>query len=310
MKQTRTLLILACAGIALSACTAYTPPAYRMHQTGKLQAGAKYTVRRGENLYAVAQKHGVRIHQIVAINKLRPPYYLKPGTQITIPVKQPVTALATPTPSPLSFAEQQSYLPPEENVLFTTERGLAGTTSVSSEPLAPINLVPKKVAKPKAEALAPLVQETIKPSIEIYDPPVKKALSALQQKKTTTRPTFGWPIRGTIISTYGPKGGGRDNDGINISAPKGAPVKASEAGTIVYAGNGMKGFGNLVLIKHNMGWVTAYAHMQRITVKKDDILEKGNMIGTVGSTGGVSSPQLHFEARREGVPVDPELMIK
>ncbi|MDX9688905.1 MAG: LysM peptidoglycan-binding domain-containing protein [Proteobacteria bacterium] len=123
-------------------------------------------------------------------------------------------------------------------------------------------------------------------------------------------PVFGWPVRGTIISTYGPKGKGRDNDGINIGAPKGSPIKAAEAGLVVYAGNEMKGFGNLVLIRHGGNWVTAYAHMDRLTVTKGKSVAKGDMIGTVGATGGVSTPQLHFEVRRSGAPVDPEIVMK
>lgn len=303
MKTKSTLLVLACAGLALSACTAYTPPAHRINYTDQVRAGESYTVKRGENLYAVAQKHGVRVHQLVKLNKMRPPYYLRPGTRIVIPAKGPATTMHAVQTSSLSYAEEQSYLNP-------ANREWAGSNEVSSTPLEPVQLAPQKYQASTDVTSSSVIAKTIKPSIEIYDPPAVKKLAEPKTYPSNKEPTFGWPVRGTIISTYGPKGKGRDNDGINIGAPKGSPVKASEAGTIVYAGNGMKGFGNLVLIKHSKGWVTAYAHMNRLTVKKNESVEKGAMIGNIGSTGGVSSPQLHFEARRDGIPVDPELVIK
>lgn len=138
----------------------------------------------------------------------------------------------------------------------------------------------------------------------------EKAGEAKPAASSGAVPQFAWPVRGTITSAFGPKGQGLDNDGINIAAPKGAPVKAAEGGMVAYAGNEMKGFGNLVLIRHEGGWVTAYAHLDRMMVTKDSIVAKGDMIGSVGSSGGVASPQLHFEARQDGKPVDPELVLK
>jgi murein DD-endopeptidase MepM/ murein hydrolase activator NlpD len=119
-----------------------------------------------------------------------------------------------------------------------------------------------------------------------------------------------WPVQGPVLSTFGPKGQGLNNDGVNIGAPKGAPVVAAANGIVVYAGNEMKGFGNLVLIRHTGGWVTAYAHLDRTLVNKDAVVAQGDMIGTVGKTGNVPSPQLHFETRLEGKPVDPATVIK
>ncbi len=101
-----------------------------------------------------------------------------------------------------------------------------------------------------------------------------------------------------------------NNDGVNIGAPKGASVVAAAAGTVVYAGNDMKGFGNLVLIKHPGETVTAYAHLDRLLVKRDMVVAQGDTIGTVGRTGNVASPQLHFEVRQDGKPVDPSQVIK
>ncbi len=119
-----------------------------------------------------------------------------------------------------------------------------------------------------------------------------------------------WPVQGPILSGFGPKGQGLSNDGVNIGAPKGSPVVAAANGVVVYAGNEMKGFGNLVLIRHEGGWVTAYAHLDRMLVTKDSIVAQGDEIGTVGKTGNVGSPQLHFETRFGGKPVDPAGVVK
>lgn len=119
-----------------------------------------------------------------------------------------------------------------------------------------------------------------------------------------------WPVQGPILSSYGPKGQGLSNDGMNISAPKGAPVVAAASGIVVYSGNEIKGFGNLVLIRHQGGIVTAYAHLDRSMVNKDTVVAQGDMIGTVGKTGNVASPQLHFEVRKSNKPVNPEDYLK
>ena len=108
-----------------------------------------------------------------------------------------------------------------------------------------------------------------------------------------------------MILGYGPKKDGRQNDGINIAAARGTPVRAAENGVIAYTGNELRGFGNLVLVKHSDGWTTAYAHVDRIMVRRGDRVERGQIIGLVGSTGSVSSPQLHFEVRKGTDAINP-----
>ncbi|HKS89626.1 MAG TPA: M23 family metallopeptidase, partial [Stellaceae bacterium] len=116
---------------------------------------------------------------------------------------------------------------------------------------------------------------------------------------------FGWPVHGRIVEGYGKAPGGTRNDGINIAAPQGTPVKAIDDGTVAYAGNELRGYGTLVLIKHSGGWISAYAHCEDLHVKKGDRVNRGQVIAKVGATGGVSQPQLHFELRRGKEPVDP-----
>ncbi|MFM8991162.1 MAG: murein hydrolase activator EnvC family protein, partial [Alphaproteobacteria bacterium] len=132
--------------------------------------------------------------------------------------------------------------------------------------------------------------------------PVAPPIDARPQPRTGR---FLWPVRGEVVSAFGAKAGGLQNDGINIAAGLGTPVRAAENGVVVYAGNELKGFGNLVLLRHADGWMSAYAHLDEIGVERGAQVQRGQGIGKVGQSGGVSSPQLHFELRRDGRPVDP-----
>jgi murein DD-endopeptidase MepM/ murein hydrolase activator NlpD len=116
---------------------------------------------------------------------------------------------------------------------------------------------------------------------------------------------FSWPLKGPLLSSFGQKDGGQHNDGINIAAQRGTKIRAADGGKVVYVGNEVKGFGNLVLIRHDPQWVTAYAHVDKILVEKGDTVTSGEAIATVGQTGAVTRPQLHFEIRYKGKPVDP-----
>jgi murein DD-endopeptidase MepM/ murein hydrolase activator NlpD len=336
--------------VAITACTASRPPSYNLPAPSSLSPAGNYTVGRNENIYAVAQKNGVKLRELIAINGLKPPFALRSGQSLILPSKNSRSeGVYAPAPiaAPLDPINK-GYMAPASD----SSGGSAGLQSVKTEELPPIadtpvttpSLSPPKAIMPSAppttnwkntpqpiepvkapEDINPQNSQTNMPTspappepqpinTHVSQPSEAEHISPSQsqslQPSTSTNPTFGWPVRGTIISAFGPKGQGLDNDGINISAPKGSPVKAAEGGMIAYAGSEMKGFGNLVLIKHEGGWVTAYAHLERLVVAKDNIVAKGDMIGTVGTSGGVSSPQLHFETRQDGRPVDPELVIK
>ena len=120
---------------------------------------------------------------------------------------------------------------------------------------------------------------------------------------------FAWPVRGTVISDFGANGTGGRNDGINIAATRDTPIHAAAGGTVTYAGNELKDYGNLVLIKHADGYVTAYAHADRLLVSRGDTVSQGQVIGYAGDTGNVSGPQLHFEIRRDTKPVNPKPLL-
>jgi len=126
---------------------------------------------------------------------------------------------------------------------------------------------------------------------------------------------FLWPVKGDVLQRFGPLAGGQRNDGVDISGASGDPVLAAAAGEVVYAGNSVPGFGNLVLIRHDGGWVTAYAHLKSLDVKMRQTVTQGQAIGVVGQTGGVPQPQLHFEVRYapstrdKARPIDPMLVL-
>ena len=118
-------------------------------------------------------------------------------------------------------------------------------------------------------------------------------------------PGFRWPVKGRVIAGFGPKPNGQQNDGINLAVPEGTPVKAAEDGVVAYAGNELKGYGNLVLVRHPNGYVTAYAHAKELLVKRGDQVKRGQVIANSGQTGNVDTPQLHFEVRKGPAPLDP-----
>jgi murein DD-endopeptidase MepM/ murein hydrolase activator NlpD len=117
--------------------------------------------------------------------------------------------------------------------------------------------------------------------------------------------SFRWPVKGRIISEFGARPDGGHNDGIDVAVPQGTSVKAAENGVVAYAGNELKGYGNLVLIRHANNWVSAYANNEQILVRRGDKVNRGQTIAKAGATGSVSQPQVHFELRKGSRPVDP-----
>jgi murein DD-endopeptidase MepM/ murein hydrolase activator NlpD len=138
----------------------------------------------------------------------------------------------------------------------------------------------------------------------------KERADGWQAEKAALAPlTFVWPVRGAVIEPFGPAGDGERNDGINIATEMGMPIRAAASGTVTYAGDGLEHYGNLVLISHSGGYVSAYAHAQTLLVSPGERVKKGEVIATAGDTGGVGRPQLHFEIRSGVKPVDPQALL-
>jgi murein DD-endopeptidase MepM/ murein hydrolase activator NlpD len=174
-----------------------------------------------------------------------------------------------------------------------------------AQPAAERRLVPTSMGPPAKSRLinAPAEQE--------QQPTAERRVAALGDRATDAGPPesasgkFRWPVRGRIIAGYGKRTDGTHNDGINLAVPQGTEIHAVEGGKVAYAGNELKGYGNLVLIRHDNGWVSAYAHAEQVLVKRDDVVRRGQVIAKAGRTGTVDQPQLHFELRHGAKPVDP-----
>jgi murein DD-endopeptidase MepM/ murein hydrolase activator NlpD len=237
-------------------------------------APAVHVVNRGDTLLRIAHRNHIPVAELARANGLAPTATLKLGMKLTVPGAK-TAAVAPPTPALQPVAAAQP----------------AAAVAVTATKMA--------AAAPESQQKARLAQSTTTPE-ELSGPSPVKAAEA-----TGALPSFRWPVRGRVITAYGAKTNGKANDGINLAVPEGTPVKAADDGVVAYSGNELKGYGNLVLIRHANGYVTAYAHASELLVKRGDTIRRGQVIAKSGQSGEVASPQLHFEIRKGSSPVDP-----
>lgn len=271
----------------------------------RLPTGQFHTVQTGETLYSISRTHGADVYAMAQANGLQPPYTISVGQSLRLPAQTGYAVTSAAAPAPESPSAPQIAAPRG----FQAE-ALPPPSSASAPPPVPqvpaplpeVNVPAHGSAVPQAETEqpAPAPQVATAPT----PPPVADPQQDIVLPPRSGR-TFSWPVRGRVLAGFGPTPDGLHNDGINIAARAGAPVIAAENGVVVYAGSELKGFGNLLLVRHADGWITAYAHLDKALVKKGQKVTKGQAIGTVGMTGGVSQPQLHFEIRRGTQAVDP-----
>ena len=287
--------------------------------------GQRVVIRPGQSLRGIAGAYHVSERSIIAANRLSPPYKLKAGASLLIPggaeppVQQaavvpravsqaplPVSAAAPPvTVVPAPIAAPPPPLSPLPVAAPRTPPPIRDIISLDDPPPAPQAPPPKAIAFPDPRPTAP------PGSAPAQAPPPGPSAAAEARGEDGRQATamhggrFAWPVRGRVVAAYGTTAAGAHNDGLNIAAPKGTPVAAIDGGTVAYAGNELRGYGNLVLIKHSSGLISAYAHCEELLVKRGDSVNRGQVIARVGATGGVSEPQLHFELRRGKKPVDP-----
>jgi len=203
------------------------------------------------------------------------------------------------------FAAEAKAKAETRKVAVAPAAPVAKPVVAEAKKVAPVAEKPKPVIVASAPATEPKVSAVPKSAPEPVAEPkttasLPKAPAATETE--TEKADFRWPARGRVIAGFSGKGG---NEGINIAVPEGTPIKAAEGGTVAYAGNELKGYGNLVLIRHANGYVSAYAHNGALNVKRGDAIKRGQVVATAGQTGNVSSPQLHFELRKGSTPVDP-----
>jgi murein DD-endopeptidase MepM/ murein hydrolase activator NlpD len=222
------------------------------------------------------------------------------------PLPQPPQAQAAvtplpPTPQPVTPSASAAKNNPDIIPLDGPPPKQTGATPV----LTPPQPTPTPAPQPSAVAGSSGPPPVMPPRNAAAALPLPGEAVAQQATADTSSGRFPWPVRGRVLASYGNTAGGGHNDGINIAAPRGTPVRSIDAGTVAYAGNEVKGYGNLVLIRHENGWISAYAHLDDVTVKPGDRIAAGQPFAKVGDSGGVAEPQLHFELRRGKKPVDP-----
>jgi murein DD-endopeptidase MepM/ murein hydrolase activator NlpD len=234
-----------------------------------------HVVNRGDTLMSIARRNKLPVAELARANHLDQSARLSLGMKLTVPATK--SASAAPAPQAVAAAPAQP----------------AATVAAPATKLASAGGPPQSARL--ASATTNVVEEK----------PVAEAAPVKSSEATGALPTFRWPVRGKVITSYGAKTNGKSNDGINLAVPEGTPVKAAEDGVVAYSGNELKGYGNLVLVRHSNGYVTAYAHASELLVKRGDTIKRGQIIAKSGQSGEVGSPQLHFEIRKGSSPVDP-----
>ncbi len=267
-------LVAACAIFSLAACAIDNSP-----RTALDWPGATYltvVVRPGDRVDDIAARYNVAPSAILHLNDISANTTIRPGEVLRIPPGSRTTRGAV-----LREAESSHvYVAPRDDRVKTA----------ALKPVRPVNVARR-------------------------DPPPAQPQQTPIHVASTTQANSGdgahfiWPVSGTVIESFGGITGGERNDGINIAAPTGTPIRAAQAGTITYAGNELRDYGNLILIQHDGGYITAYAHADHISVAKGQHVEQGQVIGTTGTSGDVTRAQVHFEIRRDSHPLDPRSLL-
>jgi murein DD-endopeptidase MepM/ murein hydrolase activator NlpD len=306
--------------------------------------GTTIIVGTSDTLDILAKRYNVSAAAILQANGYKGPRALSPGQQLIIPrqtvaaapapavaapASKPVAAMASPSSvhivnrgDTLMSIARRNHIPVADlaraNNLETSAKlslgmkltvpGAKTAAAPAAQPVAPVQQLAAvaPVAKPGTAAAQQQSARLAQPTVNVEEKPVVAEAPAVKPSEATgALPTFRWPVRGKVITTYGAKTNGKSNDGINLAVPEGTPVKAAEDGVVAYSGNELKGYGNLVLVRHSNGYVTAYAHASELMVKRGDTIKRGQIIAKSGQSGEVGSPQLHFEIRKGSSPVDP-----
>ena len=241
-----------------------------------------HVVAPGETLIRIARKYNMPLPELARLNNIPPHTKVNIGDRITIPASR--AARATPGRN----AEGRRAAEGAQRACERQDRNESGGASEGAT----------QVGGPVLASHQPA--QTVAVAAPAEPPPATNSVRAGNGSLS-----FRWPAKGRIIAGFGPKTNGQTNDGINIALPEGTPIKAAEDGVVAYAGNELKGYGNLVLVRHADGFVTAYAHAKELLVKRGDPIKRGQTIARSGQTGNVDAPQLHFEIRKGPAPIDP-----
>jgi murein DD-endopeptidase MepM/ murein hydrolase activator NlpD len=288
------------------------------HTPGEGSAGV-HVVQLGDTLYTISNSYQLAMQDIVYINRLQAPFHVRAGQRLRLPPPQTYRVRSGDTLYNVSrlfntdmaaVARQNNLRAPyrlsEGQVLRLPSRSIAQAQQaqqaqqVQQASQGTMEMRPQQ----KPERSVSTAQQNVRSPASVQPP---QRVAATPPPRSSSR--FLQPVSGRLLSGFGAKPDGLHNDGINIGAPRGTPVKAAENGVVVYVGNELRGTGNLILIRHDSGYITAYAHLDAFKVARGQTVQRGDVIGAVGSTGSVSAPQLHFEIRRGTQAIDPKSYI-
>ena len=283
--------------LALTACgKSNTPAPVLNYGTHAKDSAGIHVVQKGDTVHSIANRYKVSMRALINKNDLSAPYIINLYERLILPPPNTYTVRRGDSLYTISraFGVDMSRLSRANNlrapykiypgdVLRIPDGGemsTTGNTRIAS------TSVSKAAPKPSAAS------KPVPKSVQVAPPP--------------SNGPFAWPVRGKVLSSYGPKADGLHNDGINIAARKGEPVKAAQNGVVAYVGDQIQGFGNLILLRHEDRYMSAYGHLDKISVTKGQVIQKGQAIGQAGMTGNVDTPQLHFEIRRGTKALNPQ----
>ncbi len=265
-----------------------------------------YTVQKGDSLYALAIKMKVPMAELQQVNGITDVRKVKPGTVLKVPGTAAVAASSGQSSAPVAAAAAGAPVVAKvpTAVVQADTATVNGGVNVGTGPMVPPARPTLINGERQMAALDP------KPG-PMPTPILSGGVSANDASPTASPAALAadtrlrWPVRGRIVAGFGARPDGTHNDGLNLQVPLGTDVHAAEAGAVAYAGSELKGYGNLVLIRHDNGWITAYAHNSEVLVKRGDRVKRGQVVAKSGKTGSVDQPQVHFELRQGSKPVDP-----
>ncbi len=283
----------------MPAAPAFVRPAPQMIASGS----ATYTVQPGETLFGVARKTGMTPVALATLNGINTDTQLQVGQTLRLKGNAAVAQNTKPA-APVTLGAPEK---PLGQLVINKDNGTS-TAIATNEPKIRLTTPADSAETGQLVANAPKIP--VVPALPDATPTPTDAKATADiddaaDAASADGKSFRWPVRGRIISGFGAKPNGEKNDGINLAVPEGTSVKAVETGTVIYAGNELAGYGNLVLIRHADGWVSAYAHNKDILVKRGDTVRRGQTIAHAGMSGSVTAPQVHFELRKGAKPVNP-----
>lgn len=254
-----------------------------------------HTIKSGESLYGIARKHHVKVSELQEVNGIANVTRIRPGTVIKVP--------GTDT----HLSKAMTRAPSRTQTADGTVVPLGGSSTLTIKPRIINGDAGGEPAEPKRVASLGPAARTATDASAADAPSEAEAASAPAETRKLTGGTgkFRWPVKGKVIAGFGARPDKSHNDGLDISVPQGTEVMAAEGGVVAYAGNELKGYGNLILIRHDGGWVSAYGNNDELLVRRGDKIKRGQTIAKAGNTGAVDRPQLHFELRQDSKPVDP-----